>query len=157
MNTKTLLTALIALIVGLALGFVAAPRFAPKMMGGMMMDHEGMMQNMQGMDHSQMDHSQMGHDMSAMGTPKGDQGESSKAYAKANADMHTGMDIAFTGNADVDFAKGMIPHHQGAIDMAKIVLQFGKDAEIRKLAEDIVKAQEGEIAFMKNWLAKNGG
>jgi uncharacterized protein involved in copper resistance len=162
MNTKTLLTALIALVIGLALGFVVAPRFAPKMMGGMMMDHEGMMGQMQGMDHSQMDHSQMDHsqmdhDMSAMGTPKGDQGESSKAFAKANADMHTGMDIAFTGNADVDFAKGMIPHHQGAIDMAKIVLQFGKDPAIRKLAEDIVKAQEGEIAFMKDWLAKNGG
>jgi uncharacterized protein (DUF305 family) len=144
METKTLISALIALVVGLVLGFIAAPRF-----GGM--DHDGMMQNMQGMDHSQM-----GGGMT-MGTPKGDQGEASKAYAKANAAMHTGMDITFTGNADVDFAKGMIPHHQGAIDMAKIVLQYGKDAEIRTLAEGIVKAQEGEIAFMNAWLAKNGG
>jgi uncharacterized protein (DUF305 family) len=148
MNSKTLLTALIALVIGLALGVIAAPRFAPQMMGGGMMNHD--MSQMEGMG------GMAGHDMSAMGTPKGDQGESSKAYAKANADMHTGMDITFTGNADVDFAKGMIPHHQGAIDMAKIVLQYGKNAELRTLAEGIVKAQESEIAFMKDWLAKNG-
>ena len=77
-------------------------------------------------DSGQMDHSKMGHDMMMMGEPKGDQGESSKAFAKANMVMHGGMDIEFTGNADVDFAKGMIPHHQGAIDMAKIVLQYGQ-------------------------------
>jgi uncharacterized protein (DUF305 family) len=145
METKPLLSALIALVIGIALGFIAAPRFAPSMM-----DHQAMMEGMQGMDHSQMGGM-------TMGEPKGDQGEASKAYAKANAAMHTGMDITFTGNADVDFAKGMIPHHQGAIDMAKIVLQYGKDAEIRKLADDVIKAQEGEITFMKDWLAKNGG
>jgi uncharacterized protein (DUF305 family) len=148
MNSKTLLTALIALVIGLALGVIAAPRFAPQMMGGGMMNHD--MSQMEGMG------DMAGHDMSAMGTPKGDQGESSKAFAKANADMHTGMDITFTGNPDVDFAKGMIPHHQGAIDMAKIVLQYGKNAELRTLAEGIVKAQEGEIAFMTDWLKKNG-
>jgi uncharacterized protein (DUF305 family) len=66
------------------------------------------------------------------------------------------MDIAFTGNADVDFVKGMIPHHQGAIDMAKVVLAFGKDPEVKKLAEGIIKAQEEEIAWMNTWLQKNG-
>jgi uncharacterized protein (DUF305 family) len=50
----------------------------------------------------------------------------------------------------------MIPHHQGAIDMAKIVLAFGKNAEVKKLAEDVIKAQEGEIAMMREWLKKNG-
>ncbi len=50
----------------------------------------------------------------------------------------------------------MIPHHQGAIDMAKVVLQYGKNPEIRTLAEAIVKDQEGEIAFMNEWLAKKG-
>jgi uncharacterized protein (DUF305 family) len=106
-----------------------------------------------------MDHSKMGHDMMGMMNMemKGDQGESSKAYFAANSKMHEGMNIEFTGNADVDFAKGMIPHHQGAIDMAKIVLQYGKDAEIRKLAEGVIAAQEGEIKFMTEWLAKNGG
>ena len=95
-----------------------------------------------------------GHDMQAM-EPKGDKGPSSQAYAAANAKMHTDMDIVFTGNSDVDFVKGMIPHHQGAIDMAKVVLQHGKNAEIRKLAAEIIKAQEGEIAMMRGWLTKN--
>ncbi len=151
MNTNTLISALIALVVGLVLGVIAAPRFAPGMMDG------GMMGQMEGHDMSQMQGmgGMAGHDMGTMGTPKGDQGEASKTYAKANLAMHTGMDIEFTGNPDVDFAKGMIPHHQGAIDMAKIVLRYGKDAEIRKLAEGVVTAQEGEITFMKDWLAKN--
>ncbi|THK35696.1 DUF305 domain-containing protein [Ensifer sp. MPMI2T] len=87
----------------------------------------------------------------------GDTSPSSKAFAVANAKMHKDMDIVFTGNTDVDFVRGMIAHHQGAIDMAKIELEHGKDEEIRKLAENIIKAQEGEIKMMKEWLAKNGG
>ncbi len=79
-----------------------------------------------------------------------------KAFRAANDKMHKDMDIAFTGDADADFARGMIPHHQGAIDMAKIVLQYGKDPEIRKLAQDVVNAQEAEIKFMREWLAKRG-
>jgi uncharacterized protein (DUF305 family) len=71
--------------------------------------------------------------------------------------MMAGMMVPYTGNADVDFAKGMIPHHQGAIDMAKVALEFGKDPEIRKLAETIAAAQTGEITFMQNWLKANGG
>ena len=79
-----------------------------------------------------------------------------KAYKAANDKMHRDMDIAFTGDADADFLRGMIPHHQGAIDMAKIVLQHGKDPQVRKLAQEIVAAQEGEIAMMKKWLAERG-
>lgn len=97
-----------------------------------------------------------GHDMSAMGQGMMDDSPSSKAFQEANARMHKDMAVPLTGNADVDFVQGMIPHHQGAIDMAKIVLEHGKDPEIRKLAEEVIAAQEGEIAMMKAWLAKNG-
>ena len=70
--------------------------------------------------------------------------------------MHKDMNMAFTGDPDVDFAQGMIPHHEGAIAMAEIVLEHGEDDEIRQLAEDIIAAQESEIAFLKAWLASKG-
>lgn len=82
---------------------------------------------------------------------------STQAFEKANAAMHKNMMIKFSGKTDVDFVRSMIPHHQGAIDMAKVELEHGKDPEIRKLAEEVIKAQEAEIKMMKEWLAKNGG
>lgn len=81
---------------------------------------------------------------------------STKAYRDANAKMHQDMDIPYSGDADADFVRGMIPHHQGAIDMAKIVLTHGKDPEIRKLAESVIRDQEKEVAMMQDWLKKNG-
>lgn len=97
------------------------------------------------------------HDSHDMSTMKMDapQSEASKAYNDAMMKMHEKMSMGMTGDADVDFAKGMVPHHEGAIDMAKVELKYGKDPELRKLAEDIVKAQEGEIAFMNAWLEKH--
>ena len=79
---------------------------------------------------------------------------STTAYRAVSDQMHTGMGAQFTGNADVDFMRGMVPHHQGAIDMAKVVLQYGQDAQVRKLAEDVIRAQEREIDMMKQWLTK---
>jgi uncharacterized protein (DUF305 family) len=76
---------------------------------------------------------------------------STQAYKVANDAMHKGMDIAFSGDADADFLAGMIPHHQGAVDMAQVVITHGKDPKIKALAQQIIAAQEKEIAEMKSW------
>ena len=79
-----------------------------------------------------------------------------QAYRAANAKMHENMDIAFSNDADADFVRSMIPHHQGAIDMAKVALQYGKDEQTRKWATDVIREQEREIAEMQAWLKKRG-
>lgn len=76
------------------------------------------------------------------------------AMAKMDADMKA---MKMTGKAGADFMLMMIPHHQSAIDMAKAYLASGEnDPEITKLANDVIVAQEKEIADMRAWLKKNG-
>jgi uncharacterized protein (DUF305 family) len=86
------------------------------------------------------------------GPAQGDAAPSSEAFRGAMQKMHEGMDIEYSGDADLDFVKGMIAHHEGAVDMARIELEYGHDPDMRRLAEAIIEAQEREIEFMKDWL-----
>ena len=67
--------------------------------------------------------------------------------------MHMAMTaVTRSGNSDVDFVRLMIPHHQAAIDMAKTQLLYGKDPQIRRLAQEIITDQQLEIELMQRWL-----
>jgi uncharacterized protein (DUF305 family) len=72
--------------------------------------------------------------------------EMDRDMQKMTADMHR---AGYTGNADVDFLAMMIPHHQGAVDMARLLLIHGQDPLTRKLAEEIIASQTTEIAAMR--------
>ena len=72
----------------------------------------------------------------------------------AMARMHTAMEVPYSGDADRDFARMMIPHHQGAIDMALAELRYGNDESLRRLAQEIIVTQQQEIAVMQQALRK---
>jgi uncharacterized protein (DUF305 family) len=77
-------------------------------------------------------------------------------WSELNASMHK-MHMAMgaiqrSGDADVDFVRLMLPHHQGAIDMAKVQLLYGKDPQMRRLAQEIITDQQSEIELMQRWL-----
>jgi uncharacterized protein (DUF305 family) len=82
--------------------------------------------------------------------------EAAKALKDAHDKMMQAMMMEPSGDADKDFAMMMIPHHQGAIDMAKVELQHGKDPQLRAMAEKIIAAQETEIADLRKWQQEHG-
>jgi uncharacterized protein (DUF305 family) len=84
-----------------------------------------------------------------------DMGGMDKGLMDSMTRMNDDMPKTSAGSVDADFVKMMIPHHQAAIDMAKVELAKGKDPAMRKLARNIIAAQEKEIAMMKGWLKKH--
>ena len=74
------------------------------------------------------------------------------ALRAAMLQMDTAMCVTPTGDADRDFARAMIPHHQGAVEMARLELLFGGDPRLRRLAQGIIVEQSQEIALLRNIL-----
>ena len=85
----------------------------------------------------------------SMSTGSAMQQELMQGMDQMNQDM---MAAAQYKDPDVAFAAGMLPHHIGAVKMAEVELKYGKDPEMRKLAEDIINAQQAEIEQMQKWL-----
>ena len=99
---------------------------------------------------AQDSHGSMHHSTSAMN-------EASKGYMEAMEKMDEEMKaMEMSNKPGVDFARMMIPHHQSAIDMAKAYLESGEDdPELTELSNEIIEAQEKEIAFLQSWLEKH--
>ena len=106
-----------------------------------------MMKMMEGMGGEQKQTSTHGSDSTSPAT---------KAYIEAAENMHAPMMEGLqASDPDVAFVRGMIPHHEGAIAMARVMLQYGKDPQTRKWAEDVIREQQREIDEMQAWLKKN--
>lgn len=100
---------------------------------------------------SQAEHSAMQHPPAAVSSKEqGFATEMDAGMEKMMSAMHA---PGYTGNPDVDFLAMMIPHHEGAVEMARLVLIYGKDPLTRRLAEEIIASQTSEIAAMSERLA----
>ena len=91
-----------------------------------------------------------GHRVAAVGDPD------AAPRMEINDRMHQGMMIGFSGDADVMSVRGMIPHHQGAVEMAEYVPEPDHDPEVRARVEAITAVQETEISMMREWRAARG-
>lgn len=100
---------------------------------------------------SQPDHSAMHHPAAGVsGEPQGFSRQMDAGMQTMMNNMHA---PGYTGNPDVDFLAMMIPHHEGAVEMARLVLVYGKDPLTRRLAEEIIASQTAEVAAMRERLA----
>jgi len=102
--------------------------------------------------------------MEAQTTPQARQGaqatmtQAQKDYLQSMAKMRGPMQTGIMAkDPDVGFICGMIPHHQGAVDMAEVVLKTGSDTEAKVFAEQVIREQGREITWMKNWLKQHAG
>jgi uncharacterized protein involved in copper resistance len=107
-------------------------------------DGKGGMSCMKGMDMANMSMAQKSSDDAMM-----------SGMDHSKMDMSGGDKASASGNPEVDFAKAMIPHHESAVAMANKLLKIGNDPELKKMAEEIVAAQNKAIKFLYSWLAKN--
>jgi hypothetical protein len=112
------------------------------------------MGGMGGMGMGMMDMESMRTMMKTMMPAPGD-AAATKDFKSADMKMMHAMAVPYTGDADIDFRAKMNPHHQGAIDMARVALAHAKDETTKALAAQIIKDQEREIAEMREWLSKN--
>ena len=94
----------------------------------------------------------MGHTSNIGSGAGADMNAMTRELDAAMAAMHKNMAVPYTGDADLDFLRGMIPHHQGAVEMAKIQLKYGQDSQVKRLAREIIRAQEYEIGLMQRWV-----
>jgi len=134
-----------------------AQMMSPEMMQSMMQTMQncmGMMQMMQGaMGQGMPMQGGMGENMPMQGGMSEAMAAYMAAMSKMDMPMMQGIQAS---DSDVAFVKGMIPHHQGAIDMAKVELQYGDDEQVKAWANQIIAAQEKEIAEMQEWLKGQG-
>ncbi|TNC11123.1 DUF305 domain-containing protein [Methylobacterium terricola] len=99
------------------------------------------------------------HDMTTMiqaMKPDPKDAASTKDFKAADRTMMRDMHVPYTGDADVDFRTHMIPHHKGAVAMAKVALDYAKDPATRAMAQKIIDDQEKEISEMEGWLKQHG-
>ena len=111
--------------------------------GSMMREHG----SMPSMEHSGSEHTPGATGSSAESSP------STSAYKMLMMKMHEDQQqVGFTGDPDQDFARHMARHHQGGIDMAQVELQYGRDPQLRELAEKMIAEQQKEIGILQKWL-----
>ena len=140
-------------------GAAQTQMMSPEMMQSMMKMMQNCMAMMQMMQTGMGQGMPMRDGMQGNNMPmlQGGMSDAQAAYMTSMSTMHGPiMQAMQIPDPDIAFVKGMIPHHQGAIDMAKVVLQYGKDDTVKAWANQIIAAQEKEIAEMQDWLKTHG-